>query len=429
MADLAHIALARSGANAIARWRESNYRIPNPNPIHHTLNYQLEDRAASETFEPEFVYGRAKLDLSGAFLSGVKLAGADLSYDDLGRADLTGCNLRQAFLEGTDLRSAYLSRSNLSRATFTRASMAACSLLRSNLSSATLQSADLTGADLSSSNLSYANLEGANLSGTNLSSADLSWANLSHANLRGANITAASLVMADFTGADLRDAYLVNPRLESAVFQSTTLGITKFISCDLSNIIGLETAHHLGPSTIGLDTLAKSGGSIPMVFLEGAGVALPLIAAQEPLVGVTRDYPAVLIIGSTGDRKLSELLRIGLVASQIPCWSIAADDEVAVQSGEITLTHSNYYDRLVLLCTAQSLEIPQTCQHFAELAGGHQSGSIVSLAADSMLYSRNDRLCTTLKAGLVLDFRDWEDANTYEEALASLVRVLSKERS
>ena len=127
MADLAHIALARSGANAIARWRESNYRIPNPNPIHHSLNYQLEDRAASETFEPEFVYGRAKLDLSGAFLSGVKLAGADLSYDDLGRADLTGCNLRQAFLEGADLRSAYLSRSNLSRATFTRASMVACS--------------------------------------------------------------------------------------------------------------------------------------------------------------------------------------------------------------------------------------------------------------------------------------------------------------
>ena len=427
MADLEHIALARSGANAIARWRESNYRIPNPNPVRHSLNYQLEDRSTSENFEPEFVYGRAKLDLSGAFLSGVKLAGADLSYDDLAGVDLTGCNLRQAHLEGAELHSAYLSRSNLSRATFTRAGMAGCSLVRSNLSSATLQSADLTGADLSSSNLSYANLEGANLSGANLSSADLSWANLSHANLRGANITATSLVMADLTGADLRDAYLINPCLESAIVQNVTLGITKFINCDLSSVIGLETAHHLGPSTIGLDTLAKSGGSIPRAFLEGVGVAPPLIAAQDSLVGVTRNYPAVLIIGSTRDRELAEGLQLSLRASQIPCWSIAADDEEGAQSGEITLAQSNYYDRLVLLCTAQSLEIPQTCQHFAELAAGHQSGSIVVLAADGTLYSREDRLCTTLKQGLVLDFRDWEDADTYIDALAALVRALSRE--
>ena len=57
----------------------------------------------------------------------------------------------------------------------------------------------------------------------------------------------------------------------------------------------------------------------------------------------------------------------------------------------------------------------------------HQSGSIVVLAADSTLYSRDDRLSTTLKEGLVLDFRDWEDANTYEAALAALVRTLSRE--
>ena len=427
MANLEHIALARSGANAIARWRESNYRIPNPNPVHTSLNYQLEDRSASEIFEPEFVYGRAKIDLSGAFLSGAKLAGVDLSYDDLAGADLTGCNLRQAVLDGANLHSAFLSRSNLSRATFTRASMGGCSLVRSNVSSANLQAADLTGADLSSSDLSYANLEGANLSGANLASADLSWANLSHANLRGANITATSLVMADLTGADLRDAYLINPRLESAIFQSTTLGITKFINCDLNKIIGLETARHLGPSTIGLDTLAKSGGSIPRAFLEGAGVAPPLISAQDSLVGVTRDYPAVLIVGSTEDRDLAERLGLGLRASQMPCWSIAADDELATQSGEISLAHSNYYDRLVLLCTARSLEVPQTCQHFAELAAGNHSGAIVVLAADGMLYSRDDRLCTTLKAGLVLDFRDWENADTYEAALAALVQTLSRE--
>ena len=53
----------------------------------------------------------------------------------------------------------------------------------------------------------------------------------------------------------------------------------------------------------------------------------------------------------------------------------------------------------------------------------------VVLAADRLFYSRDDRLCTTLKEGLVLDFREWEDAKTYENALASRVSVLSRERS
>ena len=119
MADPEHVALARSGANAIARWRELNYVIPNT-AARHTLNYQLGDRSTSEVFEPEFVYGRPKLDLSGAFLSGAKLAGADLAYDELNGVDLTSSNLRLAELQGANLHSAHLSRSNLAHAPASR---------------------------------------------------------------------------------------------------------------------------------------------------------------------------------------------------------------------------------------------------------------------------------------------------------------------
>ena len=79
MANPEHVALAKSGANAIARWRELNHVIPNVG-ITHTLNYRLEDRSTSEVFNPEFVYGRPKLDLSGAFLSRAKLAGISRSF-------------------------------------------------------------------------------------------------------------------------------------------------------------------------------------------------------------------------------------------------------------------------------------------------------------------------------------------------------------
>jgi len=430
LAKQEHVALAKSGANAIARWREINYRIPNPTLHSYSLRYQLEDRSTSENFEPEFVYGRSKLDLSGAFLSRANLAGADLSYDDLRGADLTGCNLRQANLAGANLNSAHLSRSNLTRATLTKASMAGCSLVRSDLSSSSLEKVDLTGANLSFSNLGYANLEGADLSSADLSFTDLSWANLRNTNLRGANLTVASLRMADLTGADLRDAYIFRTDIESTIFQDAVLGITRLINCDLSRAIGLEMTRHTGPSTIGLDTFARSGGAIPRVFLENAGVAAPLIAAQASLRGLARDYPSVLIVGSTGDRELAARLRSGLLSAQIPCWTIAADDEVASNSGVVILAHSIYYDRLVLLCTAKSLENSQTSQYFSELAGSHRPGShqtITVLAPDRLFYDREDRLCTILKEGPVLDFRGWEDAEVYQKALVSLVSTLSRE--
>lgn len=428
MANPEHVALAKAGASAIARWRETHYRIPNPTVHHYSLSYQLEDRSTSENFKPEFVFGRSRLDLSGAFLSRAKLAGADLSYDDLSGTDLTACNLRQARLAGANLNMAHLSRANLTRATFTKASMAGCSLVRSDISSSNLEMAQLKGANLSFSNLSYANLEGADLSGSNLSFADLSWANLRQANLRGANLTVVSLRMADLTGADLRDAYVFKANLDTTILQNTVLGITRLINCDLSKAIGLETTRHTGPSTIGLDTFAKSAGTLPDVFLENAGVAAPLIASQAALRGLTRDYPSVLIIGSRADRVLAERVRSELVNFQVPCWTISADDEEAIRSGDTILAHSSYYDRLVLLCTSQSLESPQTSQYFAELAGPHRSGSdhpVTVVAADNVFYNRGDQLCSVLKEAPVLDFRGWEDGENFREALASLVRTLS----
>ena len=427
MANPEHVALAKSGANAIARWRELNHVIPNVG-ITHTLNYRLEDRSTSEVFDPEFVYGRPKLDLSGAFLSRARLAGADMAYDELNGVDLTSCILRMAELQGANLHAAHLSRSDLTHAILTRANMSGCYLTRSNLSRCNLQSADLIGADLSSSDLTYADLEGANLSRANLTSADLTGANLNGANLRNTTLSATVFRQADLTGADLRGASLVKADLESAVFFDTVLGITTIVNCDLSRVMGLEFSRHTGPSTIGLDTLARSGGRVPRKFLEDAGVAAPLLEAQDSITGVRRGFPSVLTIGAMGDEGLAERLRESLRAAQIPCWSIEADDESALQSGATILADTAYFDRLVLLCTASSLESPQTRRYMSELAGekGPDSGrNIISLAADTLFDHSLDVLCVQLKKGAVVDFRGWEDEGVFQTAVTSLVNALS----
>ena len=426
MADPEHVALAKSGPNAINRWRETTFRSPNTRVTRYSLGYRLEDRSAGETFEPEFVYGRPALELSGASLSGAKLAAADLSHDDLSGADLTACDLQRADLSGANLQATHLWRSNLSYANLNGAHMGSCSLGRSNVSNSSMQLADLRGADLSFANLSYANLAGANLSGADLTEADLSWANLSRANLKGATLTASVLKMADLTEADLRSAKFTKADLESTVMYRAAMGITLLANCDLSQAIGLESVHHTGPSTISLDTITSSRGFVPHSFLKGAGVAEPLIAAQNAVTD--RDYPTVLLICSKDDTALARRLKEDLVLAMIPSWSLAPDDEEALRSGEASLDQTVYYDRLVLLCTAGSLQNPLTSRYFAELARGKSwdSGkSLIIIAADETIYARNDRICSSLKQGQVLDFRGWGEDCAYQAALESLVLTLT----
>ena len=428
MADPEHISLAKSGPNAIARWREATWRSPNTQLPKYSLDYRLEDRSAGENFAPDYVYGRPSLDLSGAILSAAKLSGADLAHDDLSGADLTGSDLHLADLSGANLQGAHLWRSNLSRANFIEANMAGCTLGRTNLSNSAMRLADLKGADLSFANLTYADLEKADLSGADLTQADLSWANLNGANLRDARIIGANLDMADLTGADLRGATIIKARLNSTSLSRAVCGVTIFGNCDLTRVIGLEDVQHSGPSMISLDTLCRSKGQVPAKFLEGAGVAPVLIAVQDAIRESGTTYTRVLLLGSESDGEFAAKLRASLAEAQVPSWVIAADDEASLQSGEITLDRAVYYDRLVLLCTAVSLENAHTSRYFGSLMNGSGSAlgeTLISVAADDTFFKREDRLCSGLREGVVVDFRGWEDEARYREAMAALVKEIS----
>ena len=427
MADPEHVVLAKSGATAIAKWREVNYLIPNT-LTSYTLKYQLEDISASERFEPEFVYGRARLDLSGASLSRSKLPGVDLANDELFGIDLTNSNLRMAEFQGSNLHSAHLSRSNLVHANFSRANLSSCFLTRSNLSMSTFSSANLVGADLSSSDLSFANLEGANLSRANLSAANLTGASLNGASLRNATLFATNLTQTDLTGADLRGANIIKAELESAAFFEAVFGMSTFVNCDLSTAIALDFSRHTGPSTIGLDTIVKSRGLLPKKFLLDAGVAEPFVAVQDSLIGVKRKYPSVLTIGSKQDTVLAKRLENSLRSAQISCWNFAADDESWVQSSETIQGHTGYFDRLVLICTDSCLESTEARRRLAEVTGGKDEAAlqnITTLAVDSLFEESSDELCTLLKQGVVVDFRGWDDLRVFEVAVTSLINVLT----
>ena len=421
--------MAKRGPYAISRWRELTFLIPNTTPTVYNLTYSLGDRSAGETFEREFIHGRAKLDLSGAYLSGARLRGADLAHDNLASIDLTNADLRGANLSGASLNSAFLSRSNLTRANLEQAVMPGAALNRAHLAGACLKRADLRGADLSFADLSSADLAEANLAGAELREANLALADLSGACLTDARLTATQLAVANLAGADLRRASLVRPRLQATILSGAVLEMTLFADCDLSQSLGLESVRHLGPSIIGMDTFARSGGKIPGGFLRLAGVAEELISTQgQPVIG-RQTRSKILLVSSVTDSEFAACLEADLRAASLACWSLAVDDEAAFgdDERESLLGRFIYYDRLVLICSEASLGSPYGWRSFDQVArerGG--SGQLSAVNLDQRLFDEQDSLCVELVKGKVLDFRNWRQPAAYREAVASLVATLTE---
>jgi uncharacterized protein YjbI with pentapeptide repeats len=181
--------------------------------------------------------------------------------------------------------------------------------IRPNLHMADFTGADLRGAnfycvDFGRANLSKAHLMGCIFAVSNLFAVDFRWSNLTEANLSKADLSLASMNDCVLSGVNvygtvfyltgLRNANLGQSSLKHATFDQTILDGTDFnqTTCeynvfsniDLSTAKGLETVRHTAPSSIGIDTLLKSKGKIPDVFLRGCGVPEKLIAALPSLL-------------------------------------------------------------------------------------------------------------------------------------------------
>jgi hypothetical protein len=132
------------------------------------------------------------VDLSSAFLEGVRLKHANLL-----RADMSSADLRQSNFTGADLTLAELEWSN-----FRGAHLDGCNLAQADLRQADLNSASLAGADLSGAVLDDADLRQANL-------ANIAWSRLK--SVKGANIAAARNVPAGFAEWALKNGAVDTP--------------------------------------------------------------------------------------------------------------------------------------------------------------------------------------------------------------------------
>jgi uncharacterized protein YjbI with pentapeptide repeats len=291
-------------------------------------------------------------------------------------------------------------------------------------------------ADEMLTDFSYADLSGADLYG-----ADLYGANLTGANLSGANLTGAQLKRADLSGASLVGAYLLLADLSEATlartdFTGARIGNTIFADVNLREAIGLETLEQFGPSHIGIDTIYRSEGKIPHIFLRGAGVPENFIEHMASLVGVGIEFSSMFISYSTRDEEFAKRLHADLQATGVRCWFASHNVRGGRKLHEQIDDAIRTYDKLLLILSPASMESEWVKTEISkarkrEIKEGRRVLFPIRLCSFETL---RDWECFDADAGkdsareireyFIPDFSNWKDPDSYHLAFDRLLRDL-----
>lgn len=396
MADAEQLALLRQGVAGWNEWRKQNHDI--------------------------------RIDLSEADLAGADLSDADLVGANLTTAKLTGADLRRANLTGVDLR-----RANLTRVILTRADLTGADLSRADLSRT-----DMAGADLTNAFLTEVNLHGAILTGANLTNAILTGADLTEVDLHGAILTRAILSWADLSNAVLTDTDLTKVALTKSDLSEADLFGSIFANTDLSTVKGLDAVIHKGPSTIGIDTLFRSQGRIPEVFLRGCGVPESLIEYLPSLLGAMQpiQFYSCFISYSAHDQEFAQRLFDRLQGQGLRVWFAPEELKGGRTLDEQIDTAIRTYDKLILVLSDASVRSKWVMHElrkarYAELANRRRKLFPIRLTSFETLQNwecfdpeNGQDLADEVRQYFIPDFAQWKEHDRFEHEFGLLLAAL-----
>jgi uncharacterized protein YjbI with pentapeptide repeats len=274
--------------------------------------------------------------------------------------------------------------------------------------------------------LSGAKLFGANLSGVNLIRADLTYAHLTNVDL-----SHAELFFANFNGA----------LLGGADFTHAKWGRTTFGDNDLSRVKGLETGKHLGPSIIGINTIYKSLGNIPEIFLRECGVPEDFIIQIPALVGALApiQFHSCFISYSSKDEQFAGRLHARMRQAGLRVWYAPEEMKGGRVLREQIFNAIQMHDKLLLVLSENSLRSDWVMTEIrrAKKTGREENRRklfpirLVDMKAiqewECFDADGGKDLAAEVREYFIPDFSNWKEHDAFEAAFDRLLRDLKAE--
>ena len=282
--------------------------------------------------------------------------------------------------------------------------------------------------------LTMASLKNKNLRHFNFSNAKFSRADLSHVNFGLADLDGA-----DLTGCNLTGTNLSACSLQRTILEQCRLWGTRFCNVDLSQVVGLATVTHRGPSTIGMDSLYRSEGQIPVGFLRDAGVPEDVIESFLPLVrdGYPIQWHSCFISYATRDEDFARRLYSRMRSAKLRVWYATED----LKGGELLVDQLfkaiQLHDKLLLILSQHSVHsewVKTEIRKAREVETNEKRRKLFPIRLVNFETLR-DWSCLDPDTGKDLareireyampnDFSNWSDDKAFEAAFQRLLRDL-----
>ena len=233
---------------------------------------------------------------------------------------------------------------------------------------------------------------------------------------------------------NLGGAVLDETNFHNAVFGQTELG-----GLDLRGSERLDTVKYRAPSTIGIDTIYKSNGKIPEVFLRGCGVPDEFIAYIGSMVGRPIEYYSCFISYSTHDQELAERLHADLQAKGVRCWFAPHDIHGGRKIHEQIDEAIRLHDRLLLILSEHSMSsnwVKTEIANARQQEDREKKNLLFPITLAPMEEVKKWKLfdadrgidsAREVREYFIPDFSNWKDHDSYQTAFQRLVKDLKAE--
>jgi uncharacterized protein YjbI with pentapeptide repeats len=305
------------------------------------------------------------------------------------------------------------------------------SFVGKDLSDADFRGCVLRGADFSECNLSGANFRDADIVGANLCRAALDFADLRDANMGRCNLYQASCRNSIFEGSNL---FMAN-------FREAILSGTVFANVDLGTCIGLDEVVHDGQSSLSVDTLYRSAGTISREFLSKIGFPEIMVEFVPSLIqaGGILPFHSCFISYSHRDEIFARTLWARMKTEQIAVWYAPEDMQGGKKLFDQIDRAISLHDKLILILSPDSMasawvetEIKRARKH--ETKAGKRKLFPISLVKHQELKAwelfdadTGRDVAAEIREYFIPDFSNWRDEGSFRQAFQRLRNDLKKE--